>query len=76
MPKMLQVRNVPDDVHRRLKARAAEAGVSLSDFVLVELEALAEAPPLAEVLRRARARRSLATPAEVVEIIREGRSGR
>ena len=50
---MLQVRNVPDDVHAALRARAAEAGVSLSEFVLRELRALAQRPSRAEVLSRA-----------------------
>jgi plasmid stability protein len=54
--KTIQVRNVPDDVHRTLRTRAAAAGVSLSDFALGELERLAERPPAAEVLLRARSR--------------------
>jgi len=41
MSKMIQVRNVPDDVHRALKARAAAAGMSLSDYVKQDLEAAA-----------------------------------
>jgi plasmid stability protein len=42
MSKMIQVRHVPDAVHRSLKARAARAGMSLSDYLRVELEHLAE----------------------------------
>ncbi len=42
MSKMIQVRNVPDQLHRRLKARAAERGVSLSDLILDELRQVAE----------------------------------
>jgi plasmid stability protein len=42
MSKMIQVRNVPDQLHRKLKARAAERGVSLSDLILDELRQLAE----------------------------------
>lgn len=38
MPKTIHVRNVPDEVHREAKARAAQAGISLSDYVLQELE--------------------------------------
>ena len=41
MTKMIQIRNVPDDVHRRLKARAAEQGMSLSDYLRAEVEKVA-----------------------------------
>ena len=41
---MIQVRNVPDQLHRRLKARAAEEGVTLSDLILAELRQAAERP--------------------------------
>lgn len=54
MSKMLQVRNVPDDVHRTLKSRAALAGKSLSDWVLDELERLARLPSEEELLERLR----------------------
>jgi antitoxin FitA len=54
--KTIQVRNVPDEVHRTLRTRAAAAGVSLSDFALGELERVAERPPVAEVLQRAQSR--------------------
>jgi len=42
MSKMIQVRHVPDDVHRQLKARAAAKGMSLSDYLRTELELIAE----------------------------------
>jgi plasmid stability protein len=42
MSKMIQVRNVPDQLHRKLKSRAAEQGVSLSDYILAELRRVAE----------------------------------
>jgi plasmid stability protein len=48
MPKMIQVRNVPDDVHRILKARAAAAGMTLSDYVKHDLESAASQPSLTE----------------------------
>jgi hypothetical protein len=65
MPKMIQLRHVPDDVHRTLKARAALEGLSLSDYLLREIERLAERPTLRELkLRLAqRARVSPRTPA-------------
>jgi len=49
---MIQVRNVPDALHRRLKARAALAGKSLSDYVLDELRRVLERPTRAELLER------------------------
>ncbi len=42
MSKMIQIRHVPDALHRRLRARAALAGMSLSDYLRLELEAAAE----------------------------------
>jgi plasmid stability protein len=52
--KMIQIRNVPDDVHRILKVRAAEAGMSLSDYLLRDIERNAKRPTLEEILERAR----------------------
>jgi plasmid stability protein len=52
MAKMIQVRNVPDQLHRRLKARAAEEGVTLSDLILAELRAIADRPTWAAFLAR------------------------
>ena len=49
---MIQIRNVPDDLHRRLKARAAMEGMSLSDYLLSEVRSLAEHPTLREWLDR------------------------
>lgn len=54
--KILQVRNVPDHVHRTLKARAALAGTSLFELVLAELRKSAERPTRAELLARIAAR--------------------
>jgi plasmid stability protein len=73
MSKMIQVRNVPDALHRKLKVRAAAAGQTLSDHVLRELERLAARPTREEMLARihARERVTLKTPAAVV--IREER---
>ena len=51
---MIQVRDVPDTVHRTLKARAAREGMSLSDFIKRELERAAERPTMKEWLERAR----------------------
>ena len=50
MSKMIQVRNVPDELHRALKVRAAEQGLSLSDYILRELESTAAQPTIPEFL--------------------------
>jgi antitoxin FitA len=52
MSKMIQIRNVPDWMHRTLKARAAEAGMSLSDYLVKELRFIAERPTMEEMRRR------------------------
>ena len=62
MSKMIQVRNVPDVLHRELKARSARAGMSLSDYLLAQVRAAAERPTL-EQFRERLARRSAARPA-------------
>ncbi len=49
---MIQIRNVPDVLHRQLKSRAALAGMSLSDYLLGELRQIAERPTLAELRAR------------------------
>lgn len=54
----IQIRNVPDDVHRRLKARAAADGTSLSEYILREMTRVARAPTTAELDERIRARAS------------------
>jgi plasmid stability protein len=56
MSQMIQVRNVPDEVHRTLKARAAAAGMSLSDYIKRDLEEAASRPSLEEIDARVAAR--------------------
>jgi plasmid stability protein len=56
MSKMIQIRNVPDEVHRTLKMRAAAAGMSLSDYIKRDLEAAATRPTLEELDARIKAR--------------------
>jgi antitoxin FitA len=73
---MVQIRNVPDDLHRQLKSRAALAGMSLSDYLLGELRRIGERPTLAEL--RERLNRRLPTnpspePAEAVRAERDSR---
>jgi len=76
MPTMIQIRNVPDNLHRQIKSRAALAGMSLSDFLLAEIRQIAERPTIEEL--RARLERypeltpSLA-PADVLRAERDRR---
>jgi plasmid stability protein len=73
MPKMIQIRNVPDDLHRRLKSRAAAAGMSLSDYLLNEIRHVAELPTWDEFRARLARRPPVTLSAEPAEIIREMR---
>ena len=74
MSKMIQIRNVPDAVHREAKVRAARAGMSLSDYLLRELEQTLAIPPVDVVLARivGRDRPAMSeSPAEAVRAERE-----
>ena len=76
MTKMIQVRNVPAALHRTLKARAALAGLTLSDYLLAELRRVAERPTLEEMQERLRARSQVTlreAPADAVRAERERR---
>jgi hypothetical protein len=53
MTKMIQIRNVPEELHRRLKARAALAAMTLSEYLLTEIKLVGERPTLAELRRHA-----------------------
>jgi antitoxin FitA len=76
MPKMIQVRNVPDAVHRTLKARAAAAGMSLSDYIKRDLEESAARPTLEEIDARVVGRgSSKLRTATVLSALREVRDG-
>jgi antitoxin FitA len=68
---MIQIRNVPDDLHRRLKVRAAEKGITLSDYLLQMAEREAELPTFAELSERIRGRGRLDFSVSTAEIIRE-----
>jgi plasmid stability protein len=76
MQKMIQVRNVPDGIHRTLKARAAMAGMSLSDYLLVELKEIVERPTLAEFRERLSGRMPVLADLDTAEILHEERAGR
>jgi len=73
---MIQVRNVPDALHRALKTRSAMAGMSLSDYLLAELKEIAERPTLAELRGRLHKRKPVSTELDTVRLVREEREAR
>lgn len=74
MSKMIQIRDVPDELHQMLKAQAAVEGISLSDLIKRELESRSRLLSFEEAAARARARGpSKCTTAETVRLIREAR---
>ena len=75
MPKMIQIRNVPDALHRKLKVRAAEDGRSLSTYLLRELEGIVRRMPLREMQEQLRQRAHLANFTSTT-LIREDRDRR
>jgi len=76
MSKMIQLRNVPDSLHRNLKARAALAGMSLSDYLLAEIKEFAERPTLAELRDRLHKRTPVSAQIDTVQLVREEREAR
>jgi plasmid stability protein len=73
MGRNIQVRDVPDEVHRVLATRAAAAGVSLTAYLRAELTRMAERPPVADVLARAAARSGGARIDDIAAAVRSGR---
>jgi hypothetical protein len=74
MPKMIQLCNVPDDLHRLLKARAALEGLSLSDYLLAEIRRSAERPTVYELRERLHQRASIVpdvSPADAIRALRD-----
>ncbi|HWD17410.1 MAG TPA: hypothetical protein VG865_12440 [Casimicrobiaceae bacterium] len=73
---MIQLRHVPDDLHRKLKARAALAGMSLSEYLLREIRDIADRPTIAELRARLAERtpvRPRVAPARAVRAERDSR---
>jgi plasmid stability protein len=70
---MIQIRNVPEGLHRRLKSRAALAGMSLSDYLLQEIRQIAERPTLDELRARLHKLPPVALSPSPAEVIREQR---
>lgn len=75
MVKNLQIRNVPDDVHATVRARAAAEGLSVSEYLLNQITKIAQRPTQSEVFARAarRARDGGPTVGDILTAIEEGR---
>jgi plasmid stability protein len=73
---MIQIRSVPDALHRRLKARAAMSGMSLSDYLLAELKEIAERPTLAEFREILHQREAVADVLDSARLVRQEREMR
>jgi hypothetical protein len=73
MSKMIQIRDVPEQVHRTLKARAAREGMTLSDFIKRELERVVEKPSMREWLDHVRQAKPIPTTRTAAHVIRDMR---
>ena len=76
MSKMIQLRHVPDTLHRQLKARAALEGLSLSDFLIREARKIADRPTAAEMRARLAQRASVTPHVSAAEAVRREREQR
>ena len=73
---MVQIRNVPPEFHRRLKARAALEGMSMSDYILREVGKSLERPTRQEVLDRISAKPVRRLSQSAAEAVKEERAAR
>lgn len=73
---MIQIRNVPDALHRRLKSRAALAGMSLSDYLLQQIREVAERPTIDELRARLARRSAVVLSIDTADAIRAERDSR
>jgi antitoxin FitA len=76
MSKLIQLRNVPDSLHRKLKARAAMAGMSLSDYLLAQIKDIADKPTLTELRKRLHTRKRLIAELDAARVVEEERNAR
>ena len=76
MSMMIQIRNVPDALHRKVKARAAAAGMSLSDYLLQEIRRTAEMPTLEEMKERLSRMKAVKLPESPTRALRAERESR
>jgi antitoxin FitA len=73
MSKMIQIRHVPDALHRKLKSRAAEAGMTLSDYLLAEIRKVADRPTSQQLWERVRSRTPVDPSVPVADLVRQER---
>jgi antitoxin FitA len=76
MSTMIQIRNVPDALHRKLKSRAALAGMSLSDYLLQQIRTVAEQPTLDEMKARLERLPPVSVSVDPVRAVRTERDNR
>ena len=76
MSTMIQIRNVPDALHRRLKSRAALAGMSLSEYLLQQIRDVAERPTMEELRARLARRPTVALSVDTADAVRAERDSR
>ncbi len=76
MGTMIKIRHVPEDVHRKLKSKAALEGLSLSDFLLREVQALANRPSPAELRDRMASRARYDAGESLSDSVRSERDAR
>ena len=76
MARMIQIRNVPEQLHNTLKARAAREGLSLSDFIKRELERVAARTAMQEWLERTSQAKPIRTRRSAAQVVRELRDTR
>ena len=76
MSTMIQIRNVPDALHRKLKSRAALAGMSLSDYLLQQIREVAARPTLEEMRARLERRSAVTLSVDTADAVRAERDSR
>jgi hypothetical protein len=76
MSKMIQLRHVPDALHRQLKARAALSGLPLSEYLIREVRKIAEQPTPEEMLERLRQRDAFRGRISPTDLLRAERDSR
>jgi plasmid stability protein len=73
MSVMIQIRNVPTETHQRLKSRAALAGMSLSDYLLNEIQQVADLPTMEELRARLESRSPVTLSESTADLVRAER---
>lgn len=76
MSAVVKIKNMPDDIYRKLKARADRVGMSVSEYALREIESSLEVPTHQELLERLRSRSSFEPSEPIADIIAAQREGR